>query len=336
MAHLKIVSLLPSATEIVHILGLTEYLVGRSHECDYPPEVASLPACTEPKFDPTGSSAEIHDRVTEILQSALSVYQVKTDVLQNLQPTHILTQAKCEVCAVSLSDVEAAVQSLTGINPKILSLQSNKLAGLWNDIRAVSEALGEASDPTRAESAIAELQARVQHYQELTEQVLHKPSVVCIEWPDPLMSAGNWVPELVTLAGGMPMLSQAGEESPWITWKDLVMTDPEVIILMPCGYDIEQTVKESQVLLNDPHWPLLRAVKTKQVYVADGNQYFNRPGPRLIDSIEILTEILHPKLAKTQHHKGNGWKLLTDCLDRPMPSTPVPPSRSSQIIQSLS
>ncbi len=313
MLPLKIVSLLPSATEIIHTLGLTEYQVGRSHECDFPAEVMALPPCTAPKFNPQGTSGEIHDRVTELLQSALSVYQIKTDVLEALQPTHILTQAQCEVCAVSLPDVEAAVASVTGVNPQILSLQPNLLEDVWSDIRQVAIALlGEAGN-ARADAAIATLQARVNTCQERVSTVARRPTVVCIEWPDPLMSAGNWVPELVSLAGGFPLLAQVGQHSPWITWNDLVKADPEVIILMPCGYDMATSLQESQPLLQHAYWPLLRAVKTDRVYVTDGNQYFNRPGPRLVDSLEILVEILHPELMSSRY-EGQGWRSLQNAL----------------------
>jgi iron complex transport system substrate-binding protein len=313
MSSPRIVSLLPSATEIVHCLGLTEYQVGRSHECDFPAAVTALPTCTAPKFNPQGTSGEIHDRVTELLQSALSVYQIKTDVLEALQPTHIVTQAQCEVCAVSLPDVEAAVASLTGLSPQILSLQPNSLKEVWSDIRRVAIALLGDAGMDRAEVAIASLQARVDHCQQLVATASHRPTVVCIEWPDPLMSAGNWVPELVSLAGGRPLLAQVGQHSPWITWNDLVRADPEVIILMPCGYDMATTVRESQTVWQHAYWPLLRAVKTGRVYVTDGNQYFNRPGPRLVDSLEILTEILHPGRVP-QRYEGGGWRSLQDCL----------------------
>ena len=309
MTPLRIVSLLPSATEIIHLLGLTEYQVGRSHECDYPNGIEGLPTCTEPKFNPEGSSAEIHNRVTDLLQSALSVYQVKTDLLQNLKPTHVLTQDQCEVCAVSLPEVEAAVQAVTGGAPHIVSLQPTVLAETLDDIRRVAqELLGDAGE-THAESAIAPLKARLATCKSLTNDILHKPSVVCIEWIDPLMAGGNWMPELVSLAGGLPKLGATGQRSAWITWNDLVKADPEVIILMPCGYSMEKTIQESAVLSNALHWQLLRAVKTGRVYVVDGNQYFNRPGPRLVDSVEILVEILHPKLV-TPQYKDRAWRLL--------------------------
>ncbi|WP_204137231.1 cobalamin-binding protein [Halomicronema sp. CCY15110] len=313
MNPLKIVSLLPSATEIVHCLGLTEYQVGRSHECDFPAAVTALPTCTAPKFNPEGTSGEIHDRVTQLLQSALSVYQIKTDVLQALQPTHILTQAQCEVCAVSLPEVEAAVAALTGLSPQILSLQPNRLEEVWGDIRQVAIALLGDAGAARAEAAIAALQARVDRCQQQVATVSHRPTVVCIEWPDPLMSAGNWVPELVSLAGGRALLAQVGQHSPWITWNDLVKTDPEVIILMPCGYDMATTIRESRGLRDHPYWSMLRAVKTGRVYVTDGNQYFNRPGPRLVDSLEILVEILHPQ-RELARYEGLGWRSLHDCL----------------------
>jgi iron complex transport system substrate-binding protein len=262
MPPLKLVSLLPSATEILHLLGLTAYQVGRSHECDFPPEVTDLPVCTAPKFQPEGTSLEIHDRVTELLQSALSVYEIKTAVLQKLQPTHIVTQAQCEVCAVSLTEVEEAVAALTGMQPEIISLQPTVLAEVWDDIRRVATTLlGEAGE-ARAEAAIAALQARIQTCQHTTQAAAHKPTVVCIEWPDPMMAAGNWVPELVSLAGGIPMLAKAGEHSPWISWNDMVKADPEVIILMPCGYDMATAIRESAVLQDNLHWRLLRAVKT--------------------------------------------------------------------------
>jgi len=273
----------------------------------------SLPVCTAPKFNPEGTSGEIHDRVTDLLQSALGVYQIKTDVLESLQPTHILTQAQCDVCAVSLSEVEAAVASLTGMSAQILSLQPNLLKDVWSDLRRVAIALLGDAGEARAEQAIAALQDRVTRCRTQLETVSHRPTVVCIEWPDPLMSAGNWVPELVSLAGGLPLLARAGEHSPWMTWNDLVKADPEVIILMPCGYDLATTVRESQVLWQHPHWAFLRAVKTGRVYVTDGNQYFNRPGPRLVDSIEILAEILHPE-AIAPRYQGQGWRSLQDCL----------------------
>lgn len=301
-AELKIVSLIPSATEIVAQLGFTDYLVGRSHECDYPPEIQSLPICTAPKFNPNGTSSEIHDRVTDLLQSALSVYQIKTEILEQLQPTHILTQAQCEVCAVSLADVEQAVATLTHSQPQIISLQPNTLTDIWQDIQHVAAALGVDGQPT-----ISQLQARVNACAEKTQALSDRPRVVCIEWAEPLMAAGNWVPELVTLAGGESLFGVVGEHSPWLQWEALTAANPEVIILMPCGYDLVRTRQDLTVLAQNPAWQELAAVQNNQVYVVDGNQYFNRPGPRLVDSLEILAEILHPDFFHFGY-EGQGWE----------------------------
>jgi iron complex transport system substrate-binding protein len=278
---MRIVSLIPSATEIVDCLGLSSYLVGRSHECDFPESVRSLPICTAPKFDPHGDSATIHDRVTDILQSALSVYNIDTELLQKLQPTHILTQAQCEVCAVNLSDVEQAVASLTGCTPQIISLQPDRLDDVWQDIVRSAVAFGVDSD-----AILSDLKSRV-----VASDATDRPRVACIEWIEPLMAAGNWVPELVALAGGENLFGTVGQHSPWMKWAELVAADPDVIVIMPCGFDLERTRSESAILVQHPDWAGLKAVRSRRVYVTDGNQYFNRPGPRLVESFEILQEI---------------------------------------------
>lgn len=294
MSHqnLKIVSLLPSATEIVASLGLSDRLVGRSHECDYPAEIQDRPACTAPKLNPEGSSREIHDRVTELMQSALSVYEVKTDLLQQLQPTHIITQDQCDVCACSLAEVEEAVSTLVGSKPQIISLQPKVLEEVWADISRVAKALN-----VNGESVISELKSRVRAVAEKTENLSSRdrPTVACIEWSDPLMGAGNWIPELVEMAGGRSLFGTIGEHSPWLKWEDLVAANPDAIVLMPCGFDLERTRKDAANLTRDPNWEKLQAVRAGKVYITDGNFYFNRPGPRLADSLEILAEILHPE-----------------------------------------
>ncbi|PSN19810.1 cobalamin-binding protein [filamentous cyanobacterium CCP5] len=308
MADLRIVSLIPSATEIIHSLGLGDCLVGRSHECDYPASVQSLPVCTEPKFEPEGSSPEIHDRVTTLLQSALSVYRVKTEVLEPLRPTHILTQAQCEVCAVSLGDVEAAVAQLTDSQPQVISLQPNRLMDLWTDFQTVAVALEGKAGMARAQAAIAPLQQRLH---DLANQVqrLEQPTVACIEWPDPLMAAGNWVPELVELAGGQCLFGTAGQHSPWLDWPSLVAANPDCIVFMPCGYDLAKTAVEAKPLTRRPEWSTLKAVQNQRVFITDGNQYFNRPGPRLVDSAEILAEIFHAQPIGSGYG-DRGWQLF--------------------------
>lgn len=307
--RLRIISLIPSATELIAALGLGEFLVGRSHECDYPAAVRKLPPCTAPKFNPEGTSQQVHDRVTALLQSALSCYQVDTALLQQLQPTHILTQAQCEVCAVSLGEVQEAAAQLVDSQPKLISLQPNTLADLWADIAQVAAALGveQAGD-----SLIARLQTRVDHCTAQTQAQLQpqpfgppeqrfpqRPTVACIEWIEPLMAAGNWVPELVGLAGGENLFGEVGQHSPWMEWQDLVAADPDIIVTMPCGFDLDKTAAEMTALTSKPEWNQLKAVQSHQVYLTDGNQYFNRPGPRLVDSLEILAEIFHGASNKT-------------------------------------
>jgi iron complex transport system substrate-binding protein len=298
-ADLRIVSLIPSATEIVAALGLEGALVGRSHECDYPSTVQSLPICTAPNLNPQGTSREIHDRVENLLQSALSIYRIDLEALERLRPTHILTQAQCEVCAVSLSEVEAAVTQLTHCSAQIISLQPSTLEEVWADIQRIGQAVGAESD-----AVIAALQQRVTTVQQQTEAFPHRPRVASIEWTDPLMAAANWVPELVALAGGENLFGSAGKHSPWMQWEELLQADPDLLVTMPCGFDLEQTRTAIADLAQHPHWKTLKAVQQRQVYLTDGNQYFNRPGPRLVDSLEILAEIFHPELSYGYEHQG--------------------------------
>ncbi|EDX84597.1 hypothetical protein S7335_2294 [Synechococcus sp. PCC 7335] len=312
---LRIVSLIPSATEIVAALGYEDCLVGRSHECDYPSSVQALPVCTEPKFDPVGTSGEIHRRVTDLLSSALSVYRVKTEVLAKLRPTHIITQAQCEVCAVSLSDVEQAVMELVesknreaGSPIQIVSLQPERLADLWTDMTRVASALNSSSERrAAAEQTIAQLKERLSaiKLEPSLEETL--PTVACIEWTAPLMAAGNWVPELVGIAGGSDCLGKAGQHSNWISWEDLLAANPDIIIVLPCGYDLLQTRKATEEMSKHAYWQQLKAVKSQDVYITDGNQYFNRPGPRLVESGEILTEIIQ-KLPVDPRRQPTGWQ----------------------------
>jgi iron complex transport system substrate-binding protein len=299
----RIVSLIASATEIVAALGLEDALVGVSHECDYPPTVRQLPACSEPKIDVNGSSREIDDRVKAVLKDAMSVYRVHTDTLEQLEPTLIITQTQCEVCAVSLKDVEAAVCDLVRSQPAVVALEPNCLNDVWSDIRYVAKAAG---IEQAGEELVATLQRRLEEISAQTAVIASPPRIACIEWIDPLMAAGNWVPELVELAGGSDCLGVAGEHSGYITWDDLVQADPDVIAVMPCGFDIPRTEQEMSALTARPGWSDLRAVQKGQVYLTDGNQYFNRPGPRLVESAEILAEILHPGQFDFGH-AGVGW-----------------------------
>jgi iron complex transport system substrate-binding protein len=303
MTSPRIISLIASATEIVCALGLEDQLVGRSHECDYPRSVKLLPQLTSPKFKVEGTSAEIDRRVKSVLQDALSVYHVDPRMLEDLKPTHIITQSQCEVCAVSLKDVERAVCELTSSNPVIVSLEPNALDDVWADILRVGEALGASG---RAGELVDELRGRMDDIVQRTHWVPTNPTLAYIEWIDPLMAGGNWMPELVEMAGGVNLFGESGKHSPWMTWDELVAKDPDIIFVSPCGFDIARTLEEMSLLSGKPQWQNLKAVRGSRVFVADGNQYFNRPGPRLVESLEILAEVIHPNLFHFGH-EGSGW-----------------------------
>ncbi len=303
MTERRIVSLIASSTEIVCALGLEEHLVGRSHECDFPPGVERLPVCTRPKFNTVGTSYEIDQRVKAVLEQALSVYLVDAEVLRKLQPTHIITQTQCDVCAVSLKDVQEAVEQLAECRATIVSLEPNALDDVWADIQRVADAV---EVPERGRRLIRELRDRMARIAETAKRAAARPRVACIEWIEPLMASGNWMPELVELAGGVNLFGEAGKHSPWLTWDDLQAKDPDVILVLPCGFDIPRTQQEMQALTRRPDWTELRAVRDQRLYLLDGNQYFNRPGPRLVESLEILAEILHPDLFQFSH-QGTGW-----------------------------
>ncbi len=293
----RIVSLISSATEIVDALGQLPDLVGRSHECDYPEAVHALPVCTRPRIAVDAGSAEIDRLVKQSARESISIYDVFDDVIERLEPTHVLTQIQCEVCAVSLRDVEAAMARGLKSRPKIVSLQPDSLTEIWNDIRRVAASL---AIPERGESLIADLQARMQ-----LDLPAARPTVACIEWLEPLMAAGNWTPELIEMAGGRNLFGEAGRHSPWLTWEEVTAADPDVIILAPCGFSLERTEQELYWMTDRPGWNNLRA----RVYLADGNQFFNRPGPRVVETQRILAEILHPELFEPTM-RGAGWRAL--------------------------
>jgi len=309
----RIVSLLPAATEIVCALGGEAWLVGRSHECDFPAGVLSRPICSRSRIEVSGSSRDIDNNVKQTLRDGLSLFEVDVERLNQIKPTLILTQAQCEVCAVSLAEVEAALAEQVGSRPHVVSLSPNCLNDVLEDIRRVAAVLEVVE---RGETLVKELRTRLTH---LSQKVLNpttlddaarpRPSVVCIEWIEPPMTAGNWVPELVEIAGGENRLSKRGLHSPWLEWSDLVAENPDAIVFMPCGWSIARTRTELHWITDRPEWSSLRAVRAGRVFVADGHHYFNRPGPRLIDSAEILAEILHPDRCCFGHQE-TGWQPL--------------------------
>jgi iron complex transport system substrate-binding protein len=295
----RIVSLIASATEIVCALGFRDRLVGRSHECDFPDDVLELPALTAPKFKVEGTSAEIDARVREIVRDGLSVYRVDGEALKALEPDVIVTQDHCEVCAVSLSDVEAATCTWAGRPVEIVSLRPDSLADVYSDIGRVARALGAAEAGQRL---VNDLQGRLGAVATRVA-ARARPRVAFIEWVEPLMAGGNWMPELIETAGGRNLFGEAGRHSDWMQWSELAAADPEVIVVGPCGYGLERCLAELPLLQAKPGWAGLAAVRHGRVYFADGNAYFNRPGPRLAESAEMLVEMIHPEVAEPRHRE---------------------------------
>lgn len=303
MPEPRIASLIASATEIVAALGARDALVARSHECDFPHTVTALPAVTAPKLKIDRPSGEIDRQVKRLLEQALSVYRVDADALKALRPDIIITQTQCEVCAVSQSDVEEALAQWTGTRPQVVSLQPNALSDVFADIGRVAAALNRTA---QGDALVANLKQRMANIAERAASLTPRPRVACIEWIDPLMAAGNWMPELVAMAGGDNLFGRAGQHSPWLDWDTLAGADPEVILILPCGFNIARTRAEMPTLTAHTGWSGLRAVRQGRVLLLDGNQYFNRPGPRLAESLEILAEILHPQ-SFSFGHEGTGW-----------------------------
>jgi len=303
----RIVSLLPAATEIAAALGLLPQLVGRSHECDTPPEVAALPALTATRIDTSASSRGIHEQVGRTLSApaaggtcaagaAPPLYTLDVDRLAALAPDLVLTQAACDVCAVSAADVSAAVER-AGVGTRVLALAPRTLADLLDDVVAVGAATGRLP---RAREVAARLRARIDSVACRSRALARRtgaaaPRVAMIEWLDPPMAAGNWMPGMVRLAGGIDVLDRGGgAASHWIGWDDVAAADPDVVVLLPCGFELDRVVAEAATPAVRPHLARLRAVREGRAFAVDGHHLFNRPGPRLVDSLEVLAAILHP------------------------------------------
>ncbi len=281
-------------------------LVGRSHECDFPPEITSLPVCTRTNVNPENPSRVIDEDVRKALRQALSIYSLNLPLISELRPDVILTQAQCEVCAASLEQIQEEIASALDYSPKIVSLQPTRLAHLWDNIQDVADAI---QAPEAARPLITQLKTRLVDVIEKTAQITARPGVGCIEWTEPLMAAGNWVPDLVAMAGGRNLFGEGGKHSPPLGWNALAARNPDVIVIMPCGFDLTRTRIECAPLRERPEWADLGAVRSGKVYLVDGSHYFNRPGPKLIDSVEILGEILNPN--KFDYgYRGKAWQKL--------------------------
>jgi len=302
---MRIVSLIPSATEIVCELGLRSQLVGVTHECDYPADVQQLPKVTQTLIPVDVSSREIDQLVRNRLVTERALYSLDMQVLESLKPDLIVTQALCDVCAVAESEVKAAACSLPG-NPQVINLEPNCLADVFECIRMVGNAAGCQSQAARY---IDELQSRVNLVSERSSQLTTRPSVMLLEWIDPPFCAGHWSPELVDLAGGREVIGKPRERSVQVAWNDILSANPEVLMIACCGFSVERTLQDLDILKSFPNWKSLSCVKSNRVFVVDGSAYFSRPGPRLVDSLEILAHALHPDLHPLPSHLAPATKV---------------------------
>jgi len=283
----RIVSLLPSATEIVYALGLGDALVGVTHECDFPDQARAKPRLTRSTLEPAASSAEIDRHVRASLHAGSSLYALDAALLDRLQPDLILTQELCEVCAVSYDIVARAAKTLR-TDPRIVSLEPSSLEDVYANIETVGARTG---TQAAAGGLVAKLRARADAL------ALHvagraRPRTLVLEWTDPAMSGGHWTPELVELAGGEPILAHPGANSQRIPWEAIAEAEPEVILVSPCGYGLDAAVHAVAELEAQPLWATLAAVRAGRIYAVDGNAYVNRPGPRLIDTAELFASAL--------------------------------------------
>lgn len=302
---MRIASLLPSATEIVYALGLADQLVAVTHECDFPAEASSKPSVTRNLLPPQLSSAEIDRAVLESAHATHSVYELDIDRLVELRPDLILTQQVCEVCAVPRSAVDDAAERISP-RPEVLSLDPASLDDVLATIVAVGRAAG---CEARARSYVARLRDRLDAVRVALGGPARRPRVFCCEWLDPVYCAGHWVPEQVRLAGGEDKMGRAGQPSIAIEWQQVVDYAPEVLVLMPCGFDAAQAAARVEELALRPGWRTLPAVARGEVFAVNGSAYFNRPGPRLVDGVELLARILHPHSYPAPAPEGAALKL---------------------------
>jgi iron complex transport system substrate-binding protein len=289
----RIVSFLPSATEMACALGLGDQLLGLSHECDYPPEVRDKPIVVRSVLPiERMSQREIDAAVSERLRNGLSLYQVDENRMRTIAPDLILTQDLCQVCAPSGNDVARLLQALPS-KPRVLFLTPQRLEQIFDNMRQLGEATGRSQ---RAEELIAASRARLERISAATRAISDRPRVFCMEWLDPVYCSGHWVPEMVQIAGGRDELGRMGSDSVRIPWTQVLEWRPEVLIIMPCGCDLEKAASEAKQLSAYPGWSDLPAVRNNRVYAVDANSYFARPGPRLVEGTELLAHLLHPAL----------------------------------------
>ena len=289
---MRIVSLLPSATEILYALGLGDSVVGVTHECDFPPAAAKKPPLIKPRVDPHAAPAEIDRQVSELVQRGESIYAVDAELLASLAPDLIVTQDLCHVCAASPDDLATALTRLAK-QPRVLTLTPHSLDDVWQDIIRVGDATG---TDRNAEVLATDLKAKVRMVESAVKSASSRPRVVCLEWLDPFYVGGHWVPEMVSKAGGDDVLGRAGQPSFKVSAEEIAASNADLILVMLCGYDATRNGVEIRRMQLPQSWLNLPALRNHQNFAVDANGYFSRPGPRLADGLQLLAHLIHPEL----------------------------------------
>jgi len=290
----RIASTLAGGTEISYALGLGDRVVAVSHECDFPPEIAGKPRITKTRVNDKAGSKAIDDQVRAMSATGESLYDVDGALLASLKPDVIIVQKQCEVCAVSPGDVARAAKSHPALaSARVVALNPGSLEGIYEDIRAVADATDSAAAGERLVSA---MRSRVEAVKARAASAISRPRVMCVEWIEPMMLGGNWMPTLVEYAGGQCGMVQADQKSVFSDHDAMLDYDPEVVVVMPCGFDLKRTLREAHDLKSYPGWYDMTAFKARRIYAVDGNAYFNRSGPRIVDSLEILAALVHPEV----------------------------------------
>jgi iron complex transport system substrate-binding protein len=311
---MRIVSFLPSATETLYELGAGNQIVGVTHECKYPPQARKKPRVIQSSFDPRQMTGrDIDNKIVELMHTGKDIYVVDENTLKRVSPDLIVAQGLCEVCSPFTKEIDRAVSLLGDRRPDVLVLDPHDLDDILVSIMDVAEKIGKVREGRKL---VASLQKRIDMVRSMTMKLKLKPKVLCVEWIEPLFTAGHWVPQIVEYAGGINGLSSTGEPSRRMDIDEAVQLDPDIIVLMPCGFDIEQTLKELPVLASNEKWKSLQAVKNRNVYAVNANAYFSKPGPRTVVGLEIITKILHPETSKHIRVPKGSYKKITAKLLR--------------------
>lgn len=295
-------------------LGALPELVGRSHECDHPSDVRSVPVLTHTRLAPMRSSAEVDADVRRLLERALALYEIDLDALSRARPDVIVTQDLCDVCAVSFDDVCRATESVFGSNVDVVSLRPERLSAIWDDVRRLGRAIRRSDEGDELARVLSE------NTVEIARRVpadVRRPTVLSVEWLSPVMIGGLWMPELIELAGGTALVTRAGERAPTLGLDELRALDPDLVLIKPCGFDLEKTLAERRLLAECLPWTSWRAAREGRVFVADGNAYFNRSGPRIVESLEILAACTHPETFSdlARKHRASLRRLTPELRD---------------------